>query len=618
MTLDDQRQDRQAGAPFEGATEERGARATAEGVRRFAVGGAGRPPRVSISNPLGSIDVRAAEGEAEQAAVAVRALKQDGAEIPLDDVAEIHYKPQGEIEIRARPLNIERQVRRAREAFDFGRSSFLDNLGEIIESAVTGALGPAGFRINFEVVVPRRCDLDLATTRGHVEVRGVEGEVNARSVNGRVRGARVRGKFVAKTASGRIEIEDVDGAALLQTASGGIRTERVTGNLVMKTASGGARSHALNGQLGFKSASGGLNVRESMLSGFYVNTASGACSIDAAFGPGEYDARTVSGGIELRVQPDFSGILTGRTVSGGFRCAIPYRDADRDWRDELEDDDEDEGAEDLPEDEGAGGPSRGIRIDGEGVSLPGIRIGNEGVELPGIRIGGRPRDREREARRQEREARREAREGRRRKRNRWEFLLGDPAIAAARTTRLRVRTVSGSLSIRQGGEDQDMHNETGAWTAPDAPTPPPAPSAPAGAWPDSELWPAQAPAPPTPPTPPTPPVAGAMPVPPAPPSPPLGATEQPRPTGQMGQMGAQGAGPLARPLPPQDLPSGEPDEQVAPGTDSAEPTASADTIGTDDAPLKSAEQTRMEILQAVERKEITAGEALVLLRQLDG
>ncbi len=123
MTLDDQRQDRQAGAPFEGATEERGARATAGGVRRFAVGGAGRPPRVSISNPLGSIDVRAAEGEAEQAAVAVRALKQDGAEIPLDDVAEIHYKPQGEIEIRARPLNIERQVRRAREAFDFGRSA---------------------------------------------------------------------------------------------------------------------------------------------------------------------------------------------------------------------------------------------------------------------------------------------------------------------------------------------------------------------------------------------------------------------------------------------------------------------------------------------------------------
>ncbi len=163
-----------------------------------------------------------------------------------------------------------------------------------------------------------------------------------------------------------------------------------------------------------------------------------------------------------------------------------------------------------------------------------------------------------------------------------------------------------------------MHNETGAWTAPDAPAPPPAPSAPAGAWPDSELWPAQAPAPPTPPTPPTPPVAGAMPVPPAPPSPPLGATEQPRPTGQMGQMGAQGAGPLARPLPPQDLPTGEPDEQVAPDTDSAEPTASAGTIGTDDAPLKSADQTRMEILQAVERKEITAGEALVLLRQLDG
>ena len=37
---------------------------------------------------------------------------------------------------------------------------------------------------------------------------------------------------------------------------------------------------------------------------------------------------------------------------------------------------------------------------------------------------------------------------RRRGRNRWEYLIGDPAAASARLTRLRIRTVSGSLSIR--------------------------------------------------------------------------------------------------------------------------------------------------------------------------
>lgn len=604
----DHENDRDEHRPFgnsaEGQARAEGTPDAEGGWRRFTVGRTGRPARIAVVNAGGAIAVRGSADEADRDAIAVRAVKPDGQVIPLEDAAEIHFTPDGDLELRARPLlEVERQVRRVRESFErgIGTTGFLDQIGEIIESAVQGALGQAPTRITFEVTAPRRCDLDLDTTRGGIEVRDVEGEVNAKAASGRIGATGVRGKLVAKTASGAIAVADVDGTALLQTASGAVHTDRVTGSLVIKTASGAAHSHALNGQLGFKSASGALRVYESILSGFYVNTASGACAIGATLGPGEYDARTVSGAVELRVQPGFSGLLTGRTVSGAFRCAIPYRDADRDWRDDLDDEDEDdENAEPAEEPEGPSHPLHidgrgiglpGLRIDDQGITLPGVRIGHQGVELPGIHLGGRPRDSEREHRRMMREADRERRrEQRRRRRNRWEYLLGDPAVATEKAVRLRVRTVSGSLSIREGDSALDRRDDAAEpiTTARHA-----APAAPQhGHWPDSELWPAPPPLPPIPPAPPTAAAPAAAPPAQTPPTPP----EPVEPA----------SGQVERPASPPDA-----DASAAALPDiTAENTATA-------MPARTAEETRIAILEAVSRKELTPDEALVLLSQLD-
>ena len=344
-TPDDDTNRTMKGAPIMGLPEaERGARDDqAEGERRFAVS-ADETPRISVTTLNGALRVLGDEAATE---VIVRAVKPNGETIPVDLVAEVQARLNGEIAIKARPAgDIQRQMRRITKSFDGRRGDFFENLGEVTSSlgemidtltAMKG-LGNNVDRVRLEVTVPRRCDLALSALNGPIQVGRVEGSVVAQSASGRIDCARIGGKLSVKSASGNLRLGDITGTVSAQTASGEVTTRGIDGNLVIQTLSGDAQGHDLVGQVGFKSASGALLVRDSRLTGFYLNTTSGECLVEASLGAGEYEVRTVSGDITVRPQPDLSAILSGRTVSGSFRCALPHRHADDDWRTALDDD----------------------------------------------------------------------------------------------------------------------------------------------------------------------------------------------------------------------------------------------------------------------------------------
>src|SRR5215216_4570948 len=129
---------------------------TAGGARRFAVGGA-RPPRLSISNISGAIQVRGDEAAGDQ--ITVRAINEHGQEVPLGAVAELTYAPDGpggEPTLKVQPrANIHRQIRRVRDAVNFSKVSFLENIGELVEAVTT--IGREWSTVNCEAIVPRRC-----------------------------------------------------------------------------------------------------------------------------------------------------------------------------------------------------------------------------------------------------------------------------------------------------------------------------------------------------------------------------------------------------------------------------------------------------------------------------
>jgi DUF4097 and DUF4098 domain-containing protein YvlB len=493
---------------------------TAGGARRFAVGGE-RPPRLNISNISGSIQVRGDEAAGNQ--ITVRAINEHGQEVPLGEVAELTYAPDGpggEPTLKVQPrANVHRQIRRVRDAVNFSKVSFLENIGELVEAVTT--IGREWSTVNFEAIVPRRCDLDLQNASREIEVEGVEGTAHLRCASGPISLVRLRGNVAAQTASGEISAERSEGVLYLRTVSGEIKAEQLSGKLVIQTASGDVEARRVGGQLGFKSVSGDLEVYGSVLSGLYLSSTSGDCAIDATLEPGDHEVRTVSGDLILRVQPDFSATMTGRTVSGNFRSEIEYRaQADREEP----------------------------RVDDEEEDPFGRRKNKERKE-------------------------------RRRARNRWEFLIGDPREASLGRTRLRIRTVSGDVAIKRA---RARHQAGAAWSAqPAQPAQAAQPVAPATGeargeggnpkanhgheehhWPETELYRSEAQA------------------------------EQPEETEQAGQSAPLGQAVQAE-QPPEVEAADQPDR------------------------AEQRERSRLEILQAVERKEITIEEAMALLRDLE-
>lgn len=248
-------------------------------------------------------------------------------------------------------------------------------------------LGCLGIRwpvINIDATVPPDCDLELSSASGAIDVAGMAGSVAIRTASGAVHAKTLTGGLTVRTVSGTLALHDTSGAIHAQSVSGDVTLAGATGPLIAHTVSGDVWADNVSGAFGFKSVSGDLEVSAGSVDRLYASTTSGDIEIDAALRPADHDVRTVSGSVRLRPQAGFGARLSGRTLSGAFTCRLPYT------------------------------ASEG------GAAEPGF---------PHERDSPRHKD------------------SRRRGKNRWEYLVGDLGAAARGETRLRVRTVSGSLTI---------------------------------------------------------------------------------------------------------------------------------------------------------------------------
>jgi DUF4097 and DUF4098 domain-containing protein YvlB len=101
-----------------------------------------------------------------------------------------------------------------------------------------------GFRLgtspsaDLTITVPASTDVEIRTSNGAIELRGIEGTCSLRSSNGRVSLKDVKGDFEGGTSNGRIEIEDMAGTADLNTSNGQINAGNVTGVFDLSTSNG--------------------------------------------------------------------------------------------------------------------------------------------------------------------------------------------------------------------------------------------------------------------------------------------------------------------------------------------------------------------------------------------
>jgi DUF4097 and DUF4098 domain-containing protein YvlB len=142
--------------------------------------------------------------------------------------------------------------------------------------------------VEYDMLVPRGCALELHSVSADIDAEGVGGEAALHSV------------------SGEVNLVDAQGHADLHTVSGTIDAARVAGTL---------RAN---------STSGSVVVRDARLDSFRLHTVSGSMNVDTPLLPERtYDASTVSGSLTLTVPAGTTVKARLHSVSGTIRSDLP-------------------------------------------------------------------------------------------------------------------------------------------------------------------------------------------------------------------------------------------------------------------------------------------------------
>ncbi len=160
----------------------------------------------------------------------------------------------------------------ARRLFD----NFKLNTGSVDGSGVyltsqsrSGAKRESKLRVQFEIAVPQRFNVDVETQGGDIKVEAplegkveapLEGEARLTTAGGDVRSGDINGPVRVETAGGNIELGKIGGDLTARTAGGSIHVGDTKGNVVLETSGGEIVTGAVAGALRAETAGGDVVV----------------------------------------------------------------------------------------------------------------------------------------------------------------------------------------------------------------------------------------------------------------------------------------------------------------------------------------------------------------------
>ncbi len=195
----------------------------------------------------------------------------------------------------------------------------------------------ANFRVQFQISVPQRYNLDVETQGGDINVEGpLEGEARLTTAGGDVRVSglsgpgrietaggsitlgRMGGEVTARTAGGAIHVSDVKGDTILETSGGEIVTGEVTGALKAETAGGDVVVGGATGQVQARTAGGQIQIGPAGGS-VRAETAGGSIRLQGA--RGRVVAETAGGSIDLlKVESAVRASTAAGRILAEFNC----------------------------------------------------------------------------------------------------------------------------------------------------------------------------------------------------------------------------------------------------------------------------------------------------------
>lgn len=154
-------------------------------------------------------------------------------------------------------------------------------------------------KVNLEIIVPSKVNLDCSCLSADIEVENIEGSVNISNI------------------SGDITLSDIAGIVKTSSKSGDFTLKRLKGEVEACTLSGEINSKELEGKIKLKSFSGDIDINKFNSGQITVDTISGDISgKEILINEKSGNFNSISGDIELDFDKESGGNLILRTLSG--------------------------------------------------------------------------------------------------------------------------------------------------------------------------------------------------------------------------------------------------------------------------------------------------------------
>ena len=165
--------------------------------------------------------------------------------------------------------------------------------------------------ISYEITTPAQTRLNSHTGSGGQDIDGVQGPVEAKAGSGSIHVNNVGGDVNAHTGSGGVDANNIQGGLRASAGSGTIRASNV----------GTASSNAMANTIDVGTGSGGIRL-ENVRGALRASAGSGHISAGGQMA-GEWNLRTGSGGVDVRLPSDAAFDLEAHTGSGSLNINPP-------------------------------------------------------------------------------------------------------------------------------------------------------------------------------------------------------------------------------------------------------------------------------------------------------
>jgi len=195
--------------------------------------------------------------------------------------------------------------------------------------------------VDYDIVVPLDCGLDIenvsgdvtvsdlneevyvAATSGNLYVHNIRGKVDLEATSGDIRVAEIGGDIRISAISSDVRVDSITGAIDIRSTSGNTSGRRIFGSMAISETSGDVELEDLTGDIRVKSTSGKITARQDSGSVDIV-TNSGDVDLESSiYSGGNYYVESGSGRIYFAVPSTSSGSVDMQTISGDIRSDMP-------------------------------------------------------------------------------------------------------------------------------------------------------------------------------------------------------------------------------------------------------------------------------------------------------